>query len=196
MRVLVVHAHPDPQSFNRTLCDTAVRVLRANGHEVDLIDLYAEQFVAAMTRAERVAYESDSPIQCDQVRKYAELIRSANALVFVYPTWWFGMPAVMKGWLERVMVPGVGFGLDPATNTVKPGLGQIRRIAGITTYGSSRRNMALMTDGGRRIIGRCIRMMVNLRCRRTWLALYGMDRATDADRRTFLARVETELGAW
>jgi NAD(P)H dehydrogenase (quinone) len=104
MRVLVVHAHPDPKSFNRALCDAAVKVLRSNGHDVHIIDLYAEQFVAAMTRAERVAYETDSPIQCDQVRKHAELVKGADAFVFVYPTWWFGMPAVMKGWLERGLV--------------------------------------------------------------------------------------------
>lgn len=195
MQVLVVFAHPDPNSFNRALCDRAVTTL-ARKHEVTLIDLYAEGFDAAMTTEERIAYETSDPIRCDKVRASAELIRNAEALVFVYPTWWFGLPAVLKGWLERVLVPGVGFFLDEKTNKVVPGLRRVRRIAGITTYGSSRWNVALMNDGGRRIIGRCLRMMSSKLCRRTWLGLYGMDRTTDAQRHDFLATVEQKLARW
>lgn len=196
MRVLVVQAHPHAASFNHAIREVVVRVLSANGHQVDVIDLYAEGFAAAMSEEERLAYESAEPIISDHVRRHAELVRHADAMVFVYPTWWFGLPAVLKGWLERVMVPGVGFRLDPKTNKVKRGLTNVRRIAGITTYGSSRRNVALMSDGGRRVIGRCVRLMTNVRCRRTWLGLYGMDRATDADRKEFLARVEKVMGSW
>ncbi len=196
MQVLVLHAHPDPASFNYAVCDTVVRVLEGHGHHVHRIDLYADEFDAAMNADERAAYETDDPIRSEQIRGYGQLLALVDAVVFVYPTWWYGMPAVMKGWMERVMVPGVGFALDPVTNRVKPGLPNIRRIAGVTTYGSSRLNVLVMTDGGRRIIGRCFRMMANTRCRRTWLGLYGMDRATDADRREFLARVESTLGKW
>lgn len=196
MRVLVVQAHPHAESFNHAICAVAVGALTANGHDVHVIDLYAEGFAAAMSEAERLSYESEAPILSEQVRRHADLVRGAEAVVFVYPTWWFGLPAVMKGWLERVMVPGVAFRLDPKTNKVKRGLGNVRRIAGITTYGSSRRNVALMSDGGRRVIGRCFRVMAHTRCRRTWLGLYGMDRATDADRKLFLDRVAKVMGSW
>jgi NAD(P)H dehydrogenase (quinone) len=193
VQILVLHAHPDPASFNYALCDTAVRVLEANGHRVHRIDLYADEFVTAMTTEERLAYESDNPICCEQVRAHGQLVKQVDAVVFVYPTWWFGMPAVMKGWL---MVPGVGFGLDPTTNSVKPGLSNVRRIAGITTYGSSRLNVLVMTDGGRRLIGRCFRMMANTRCKRTWLGLYSMDKATEQERANFLANVEMTFSKW
>lgn len=196
VQVLVLHAHPDPTSFSHAICDVAVSTLEAGGHVVHRINLYAEEFVAAMSSDERRAYESDEPIRSDQVRNHGALVSSVDAVVFVYPTWWFGVPAVMKGWFERVMVPGIGFALDPVTNKVKPGLPNIRRVAGITSYGSSRLNVLVMTDGGRRLIGRCFRMMANLRCRRTWLGLYGMDRASSDERRAFLARVETTLGKW
>ena len=53
--------------------------------------------------------------------------------MFVYPTWWSGLPAILKGWLERVMVPGVGFTFDSRTGKVKPGLTHVRRIVGIST---------------------------------------------------------------
>jgi NAD(P)H dehydrogenase (quinone) len=196
VQVLVLHAHPDPASFNYAICDTVVRVLETRGHKVHRIDLYAEEFVAAMNADERASYETDAPFRSEQARSHGQLVTTCDAIVFVYPTWWHGVPAVMKGWFERVMVPGVGFALDPVSNKVRPGLSNIRRIAGITTYGSSRLNVLMMTDGGRRLIGRCFRMMANTRCRRTWLGLYGMDRASDADRAAFLARVESKLGKW
>ncbi len=196
MRVLVVQAHPHPGSFNHAICEAAVEALQANGHVVDRIDLYAEGFAAAMSEAERLAYESDQPILSEDVRRHAALVTRADAMVFVYPTWWFGVPAVLKGWLDRVMVPGVAFRLDQKTNKVKRGLTNVRRIAGITTYGSSRRNVALMSDGGRRTIGRCVRLMAHTRCRRTWLGMYGMDRSSDADRKLFLERVAKVLGTW
>ncbi len=196
MRVLVVQAHPHAESFNQAICEVAIRSLQANGHAVDLIDLYAEGFVAAMSAAERLAYECPEPILSEQVRRHATLVGQADAVVFVYPTWWFGVPAVLKGWLDRVMVPGVAFRLDAKTNKVKRGLGNVRRIAGITTYGSSRCNVALMSDGGRRLIGRCFRLMTHTWCRRTWLGLYDMDRATDADRQRFLERVAEVMGSW
>ena len=69
------------------------------------------------------------------VERYAGIVKQAEALVFVYPTWWSTMPAILKGWLERVMVPGVGFVLDEKQH-VRRGLKQVRRIVGISTYGS------------------------------------------------------------
>jgi NAD(P)H dehydrogenase (quinone) len=195
MRVLVVHAHPDPTSFNRALCDVAVRTLSVR-HEVTLIDLYGEGFRVAMSADERGAYETDAPICADEVSRSAELIRATEAVVFVYPTWWFGPPAILKGWLERVLVPGVGFELHADSNKVVSGLRRIRRIGAVTTYGSSRRNVLLMTDGGRRIVMRCLRILASPRCRRTWLGLYAMDTSTEADRAAFLRRVEEKFAKW
>jgi hypothetical protein len=71
-----------------------------------------------------------------------------RALVFVYPTWWSGLPAILKGWLERVLVPGVGFVLDERTNKVRPGLGQVRHLVGISTYGSPRSYVRSSTTTG------------------------------------------------
>ena len=196
MRVIVVHAHPDTESFNHSLCDVAVGALRRSGHEVDLFDLYADGFDARLTTAERIAYETDSPILDAYVARSAVAIAAADALLFVYPTWWFGPPAVLKGWLERVLVPGVGFSLDPKTNKVKSGLRNVRRLGAVTTYGSPKWSIFLMADGGRRLVKRCVRAMCSLRCRTTWLGLYGMDASTDADRTEFLAQVDRELSNW
>jgi NAD(P)H dehydrogenase (quinone) len=149
-----------------------------------------------MSPAERRAYETDQPVLDQQVARHIELIRWCEALVFVYPTWWSSMPAIMKGWLERTMVPGVGFTFDERTGKIRASLNNVRHVVGVSTYGSSRRQVFLQTDGGRRTLSRALRMSAwRARPRLTWLGLYSMDTATDADRAAFLENVRRTLGA-
>jgi putative NADPH-quinone reductase len=190
---LVVIAHPSTDSYCHGLATRAESGLRAGGHEVVVLDLYEVGFRVAMTAEEREAYHGDMPIVDPMVAEHASLVQRAEVIVFVYPTWWSGLPAILKGWLERVMVPGIGFVLDERTNKVRPGLGQMRRLVGISTYGSPRSYVRLVNDNGRRIITRALRMSCGLRVRTSWLGLYAIDTATAAERTEFLARVEAEL---
>lgn len=194
MNVLVVHAHPSPESYSAAVYRTAIRALEGAGHSVTGISLYEERFEARMSRDERLAYETDTPVLDPQVARHVELVKAAQVLVFVYPTWWFGLPAILKGWLERVLVPGVGFVLDPKSHKVKRGLGKVRRIVGITTYGSPRPSIRFATDGGRRTLTRALRLLCHPLVRTRWLGLYGIDTATDDERLEFLTRVEVSLG--
>ena len=195
MQALVVIAHPCGDSFNHAAATAARRGLEHGGHQVDVIDLYADGFEAAMSLDERLAYETDTPILDPQVTDHVERLQRAEILVFVYPTWWSGLPAMLKGWLERVMVPGVGFTFDERSGKIKPGLRHVRRIVGISTYGSPRTYVRLVNDNGRRMLARSLRMSAGLQARTTWLALYAMD-TTSADERTgFLGKIEQRMGA-
>lgn len=194
MQALVVIAHPCADSFAHAAALAAVEGLRRAGHDVDQIDLYAEGFRAAMSREERLAYETDNPVLDPQVARHIELVKAAQILVFVYPTWWSGLPAILKGWLERIMVPGVGFVFDERTGKVKPGLGHVRRIVGISTWGSPRPYALLINDNGRRVLSRALRMSCGLRARPRWIAFYGMDTKQLSDRTEFLGRVERQMG--
>ncbi len=193
MLALVVVAHPSADSYCHALAARAETGLLAAGHEVVVIDLYAVGMRAEMTADEREAYHGESPIIDPLVAAHAALVQRAEAIVFVYPTWWSGLPAILKGWLERVMVPGVGFVLDERTNKVRPGLGQMRRLVGISTYGSPRGYVRLINDNGRRIVARALRMSCGLRVRTTWLGLYSIDTSTPAQRQVFLTRVEQDM---
>ena len=193
MKALVVIAHPCSDSFGHAAARRAVDGLRTAGHEVDTIDLYAEGFVAAMSPDEWKAYATDEPILDPQVAAHAGLLKQAQIVVFVYPTWWSGLPAILKGWFERVIVPGVGFTFDGSSGKVRRELRQVRRIVGISTYGSPRLPVRLVNDNGRRIITRGFRMSCGLRARTEWLGLYGMDGANHADREAFLSRVEQRM---
>lgn len=192
MKALVVHAHPSVDSFNAALFAMVVATLERAGHTVDAVDLYREQFVPVMSRDEHRAYHSEEPIVSEHVRRHAALVTEAELLVFVYPTWWSGLPAMLKGWLERVLVPGVAFRFDEQRR-VQPALLQVRRIIGVTTYGSKRWYQWLLADAGRRTLVRVLRGSCRPTVRHTWLGEYGMDTATPAERAAFLARVEDRL---
>lgn len=193
MRALVVIAHPCDDSFSHAAAARAVDGLTAAGHDVDTIDLYAEGYRTAMSYEERMAYHGDDPVLDPQVGEHIALVQAAQVLVFVYPTWWSGLPAILKGWLERTMVPGVGFRFDEKSGKVKPGLHHVKRIVGISTYGSPRLAVWLVNDNGRRMLTRTLRMSSGLRTRTEWFGLYGMDTASAADRTAFLARIEQRM---
>ena len=192
MRALVVVAHPCDDSLTHAAAAAAVRGLQRAGHDVDVVDLYAERFRVAMTREERVAYHGETPLLDPVAARHAALVQAADCLVVVYPTWWSGLPAILKGWLERVLVKDVAFTFDER-GKVRPCLDHVRRIVGISTYGSRRAYVKVVNDNGRRILTRALRMSCGWRTRTTWLALYGVDTSTDDERRDFLGRVEQRL---
>jgi NAD(P)H dehydrogenase (quinone) len=195
VRVLVIQAHPSANGLSAALLVATTDGLTVGGHEFRVHRLYQQGFAADMSPAEHAAYHSDTPIISDEIRTHVADLQWAEALVFIYPTWWAGLPATLKGWLERVMVPGVAFVFDPATDKVAPNLRHIRRIVGISTYGSPRWAVWLVADGGRRTLHRALRMICSRRTRRTWLGLYRVDGATDANRAAFLARVAKAMAA-
>lgn len=192
MRFALVVAHPCSDSFNHELARRAAGGLRAGGHDVTVVDLYAEGFRPAMSHDDHVAYHSDTPIIDEQGGRYAELVSSVDGLVVVYPTWWSGLPAILKGWLERVMVPGVAFAFNDS-GKVRPALTNLRHVVGISTYGSPRWYVNAVNDNGRRIITRALRLNCGWRTKTRWYGLYAMDSATDLDRREFAARIEREM---
>jgi putative NADPH-quinone reductase len=192
VRVVAVLAHPLEGSLNHAIFDTAVAALRVNGHEVDAFDLYADGFDPVMSRAERADYHGDTPITCPLTQRYADAVKAAQAIVFVYPTWWSSVPAILKGWLEKVMVPGVSFVFDDQ-HRVRRGLTNVTRIVGISTYAAPRSTVHLINDNGRRTVVRALRLCTGLRTRATWLALYHLPRTSEGDRAAFLRRVERTM---
>ena len=193
MFVVVVVTHPSSDSYCHALAARADAGLRAAGHDVEMLDLYAVGFAPAMSPEERHAYHGDRPIIDPLVAEHAALVLRADALVFVYPTWWSGLPAMLKGWLERVMVAGVGFRFDERSGRVRPGLDRVRHLVGISTYGSSRTYVRLVNDNGRRTITRALRSSCGLRARPHWFGLYGVDGSTVDERDAFAARVERAM---
>jgi putative NADPH-quinone reductase len=190
MRVLVLYCHPNPESYGAALHRAVVDALTAAGHAVDDCDLYAEGFDPVLSRQERVGYH-DLATNTAPVQTHVDRLRAAEALVLVFPVWNFGLPALLKGYLDRVFLPGVSFGLvDGRTQGL---LTHIRRIAVVTTYGASRWRAFLMGDPPRRFCTRVLRAVTRFSASVTYLAHYDMNRATDATRTAFLAEVRARL---
>lgn len=188
-RALVVHAHPASASFSRTLCDVAVAGLEAAGHEVTVQRLYDDGFEAAMSATEHERYDTDSPVVDPLVRRFAEQLLASDIVVFVYPTWWWGPPAILKGWFDRVLVPGVAFRVTESGRVVGS-LRGIDRVVGITTYGAPGWVARLAPDAGRLMIRRNFRLLMGRRGRSSWLTLAGIDGATQSRREAFLDEVQ------
>jgi putative NADPH-quinone reductase len=193
LKALVVVAHPDPESFAHAAARRVERGLEAAGHSVEVIDLGAIDYPGALRPDEWREYESESPVLDPIVAAHIELVRSAEALVFVYPTWWSSLPAVLKAWFERTLVPGVAFVLDPRTRRVRPALGHVRHLVGVTTYGSPRWYVRLVNDNGRRTIARTLRIATGRGTRVTWLPMYSLDGHDEAARHAFLDRIEETM---
>ena len=196
MKLLLVFCHPDPDSFGAALRRTAVDALRAAGHELREIDLYAEGFDPVFTRDEKRSYLNDTQANIDRVAAHVEALRWAEGWLVVYPTWFYGAPAMLKGWLERVWLPGVAFRIATAKQrTIGGELGNIRLFVGITTSGSPWWWLKVIGDPGRSLFMKGLRPLYARRCRMRWLQLFDMNHVSAAERERFLARVHRELSA-
>ena len=191
MNVLVVYCHPDPKSFGAAVRDRTLAGLQQGGHDVRLVDLYADDFRPEMTEDERRQHHQ--PGVTPELQSYADDLTWAETLVLVYPTWWSGQPAMLKGWFDRVWACGVAWELPEGANLVRPLLTKIRRIVIVTTHGSPKWVNALEGESGKRTAIRSIRTVCHRRARTTWCAIYGLDRADESDRIRFLERVERTL---
>jgi putative NADPH-quinone reductase len=133
MNIVVVLGHPSADSYCAAIFERIILALESQStHNVTAIRLAEEKFATAMSTAERVAYETSTPLINDETKRHAEVLLQAEALIFVYPTWWSGLPAQLKGWLERVFVLGVAFRFNK-NSKIRPNLHNIRHIIGVST---------------------------------------------------------------
>jgi NAD(P)H dehydrogenase (quinone) len=191
MRVLYIYCHPLPESFHAGIRVEALAGLKAAGQEVDLFDLYAEKFDPVLSEEGRRHYH-DTSVNQDELTPIIARLQRAEALVIQFPTWCFGPPAMLKGFFDRVLMPGVAFDLsNPAK--VKPMLDNIRKIAGVVTYGRPRYMALWMGDPPRKIVTRYVRWFAGKGASAEFHALYHMNIASQARREGFKTRVRAAM---
>lgn len=174
--MLLVYAHPVEGSFTEAVRERMREGFVAAGWTVDVLDLHAEPFDPCVDADELAGTHRPDPVIDDHVERLA----LARALVFVHPTWWGGQPAVVKGWIDRLLAhPGSGRALRG-----------VRRLVVASPHGSPWWRNAVQGVPGRRITFRLLRGACHPLARSTWLGFYGNDTASDADRVAYLARVE------
>jgi NAD(P)H dehydrogenase (quinone) len=191
-RALVIYCHPKEGSFTSAVRDTVLARLAANGGDARVIDLYARAFDPTLSLAEWEGY-LDTPRNRTMVAGDVADLQWADTLIFVYPTWWYALPAVLKGWLDRTFLPDVAFLMPAGENqTIRPGLTNIRRLGVFTTCGASWWLTAFVGAPGKRMLTRGIGLLCAPRRRSVFAAHYLMDSSTPESRALHLARVAAQ----
>ena len=193
MRVLLVYAHPVETSFNAALKDRIVASL-SERHEVDVLDLNAEGFNPVMSRAERLGYH-DIPGNIAPVADQVARLRAAQAMVLCFPAWSFGPPAILKGWIDRVMLPGVSLHIQP-DGKVQGGLTHLQKLGGVVTYGQTRWRARLMGDYPRKLVRRYLRYSMGMAKPVIFHGHYAMNVSTPGTRERFLTEVGQAMAAF
>jgi NAD(P)H dehydrogenase (quinone) len=168
--------------------------LRSRGHEVDDCDLYAERFDPVMSEKERMQYH-DVKLNRAPIAAYADRLLAAEALILIYPVWNEGFPAILKGFFDRVFIPGVSFTVDPDGRLVT-NLQKLRKIAAVCTYGASGTINFLLGDPPKRVVKRLVRWMPGHRVRCDYLAYYDMDHSSQYQRTAFLVKIKRTFKTW
>jgi NAD(P)H dehydrogenase (quinone) len=111
MNILIVYAHPNPRSFNHAILEVVEATLRERGRATRVHDLYQMQFRSVLDGEDLLRnWRGDLPVD---TRREQDAVRWAQGLVFIYPIWWFGPPAILKGWIDRVFTRKFAFDFGP-----------------------------------------------------------------------------------
>lgn len=222
-KVLLIRAHPVDESYSAALAKAAERGLLSAGHEVRVKSLYRHTddklecyagatFDPVLSADERRGYMDPQLIQERKVgssnlsRQLIEAIadlRWCNSVVFVFPTWWFSLPAVLKGFFDRTLLPGVAFLLPESSKDAVglnagliSGFTNITKIGVVTTYGTPYHVVLYCGDSSRSIISNAVRPICSPDCLLLWSGLYNMDHTTLAEREKFMRTVEKTYAAF
>ena len=187
-RCLLVFAHPLGESLNARLAATVEAAARAQGWQVTRRDLY-NGFDPVLTPEERAGYyATPAATLVEEKRELTE----AEVLILVFPTWWFGFPAILKGWFDRVWMPGTAFDHSPGYGPMVPRLDQLREVLAVTTMGAPAWiDWLVLRRPVRRILSLAILKPCAPKARLTWRALHTAEAVAEAR----IAALETRLGA-
>lgn len=189
MKTLVVYAHPNPRSFCHAILEAVTEELTGAGIPHSVRDLYALGFDPVLRGEDFVAMQAGT---CrEDVLREQKFVKEADLIIVIHPVWWFGMPAILKGWIDRVLSYGFAYGMD--NNELKGLLGG-RRVALFTTTGGDESayvqfgfGEAITVTEDRGVYGFC-GMEVPLH-----RYLYGLPSSTADQRATMLERVRADI---
>lgn len=165
MRFVVLHAHPLDDCLNVVLRDRVVAALEGAGHDVEVVRITQGESIEGVN------------------------IVGAEGLVFVYPTWWGGLPAPMLGWVQRELASWIDGDIDGASSPLRT----VRHLAAVTTHGSTSWVNRLQGEPGRHLLRRSVARLCAPGTKLRWVALYGVDQRGPEDISAFVDRAAAEL---
>jgi len=190
VRFLVLFCHPSQKSFSAALYNSTCTALQKAGHEIRKINLYKENFDPKLSLDEWNSYLDETHKNIKNLKQHVESLLWAEGLIFIFPTWMYGPPALLKGWLERVWLPDVAFEISSGKQNIPKGkLKHIRRFCVVTTSGSPRWWLWFIGNPGKSMLFKGYRILFNKFCKYKWLQLHDMNHSTSVDRKKFLDKV-------
>ncbi|WP_443191660.1 NAD(P)H-dependent oxidoreductase [Pseudomonas indica] len=196
MKCLLVTAHPLPDSLCATLATHVRETLEARGHEVVIEDLYQREFAPALSVRERASYYQPT-YHLDAVAGEIDRLLQAEAIVLVFPTWWFGFPAILKGWFDRVWAPGIAYDHANDFGPIRPRLHRLRHVLAVTTLGSPAWvDWLVLRRPVRRVLKIALLQTCAPQARFGMLSLYRSERLDEARIDRFRQRIACTLTAW
>ncbi len=196
MKCLIVSAHPLANSLCGLITDHTAKYLRASGHTVTIEDLYRDSFQPSLTESERESYYSDK-FEYHAIEHQVENLCHAEAIVLVFPTWWFGFPAILKGWFDRVWGPGIAYDHTENFGPIKPRLLNLKYMLAVTTYGAPWWvDTFIMRKPTKRILKTALLSTCAPKCKFEMLSAYKCEDLKQQDVKQLKARIERFLKRW
>lgn len=181
MKHCIIYAHPNKFSFNHAIKEKVINLINSLSDQYDLIDLYQQQFQPVLSANDFIALQNQTV--SDDLKKHQQLVAEADNLIFIYPIWWFGQPAILKGWIDRVFSSGFAYREDE--NGFMPLLSD-KSATLIVTLGSQQETLSqygiddfikIMTVGTLNLVG-----ITNINCQQ----LYEVPALTETERQNIL----------
>ena len=196
MKCLIVTTHPLDDSLCKQLGKYVENKLTQIGHEVTIEDLYAENFEPVLTVIERKSYYGGS-YDSSNIAEQVHRLQDAEALVLLFPTWWFGFPAMLKGWFDRVWGPGIAYDHASDYGPIKPLLNNLRKVLVVTTLGSPWWvDRLVLWQPVKRIMKLALLGACTKKSKLQFLSLYNSEKLNEQRIEAFKNRIEKALATW
>ncbi|WP_428239651.1 NAD(P)H-dependent oxidoreductase [Gynuella sp.] len=191
MKCLIVLAHPLKGSLCDYLANKTASHLTSKGYEITLLNLYEDKFAPALTSEERLSYYqaqfNDHLVQAEIMQ-----LKQAESLVLVFPTWWFGFPAILKGWFDRVWAPGHAYNHASDLGAITPRLDNLKEVKVITTLGSPWWvDKLVLRQPVKRILKIALLGACAKKCKFQMLSFYKSENASQTRVDTFVKKIES-----
>ena len=196
MNCLVVTSHPISTSLCNQLTQHVTSELSAAGHNVTTEDLYAEGFSPLLSAEERESYYANK-YDSSQTSEQVNRLENAQALILVFPTWWFGFPAILKGWFDRVWGPGIAFNHSENFGPITPNLDNLEKVLVVTTLGSPWWvDNLVMRKPVKRIIKTALLGTCTRNSKLKFLSLYNSETVSEQRFLDFKNRIGKAIAGW
>lgn len=193
MKCLVVVAHPLKDSLCHYLAEQTIEHLGSKGYQITLLDLYQSSFAPVLTLEERGSYYQPSFDNALVEQEIAQL-KQAESLVLVFPTWWFGFPAILKGWFDRVWAPGHAYNHAADLGAITPCLDNLKEVKVITTLGSPWWvDKFVLWQPVKRILKVAILGTCAKHCKFQMLSLYKSENVSEAKVNAFVGKIKSKF---